>query len=476
MELQTIIAFTIYFVVLISIGLIASWKDNKSSGDITSSRNLNYWVTAISAHASDMSTWIFMGLPAAVFSAGLFQTWIPVGLVLCMFLNWHFIAPKLRRETERYKCFSLAGYFAARFDASAGFLHVFTLAASLIFFIAYISAGFIGMGILFNSLFGISYNTGLLICVAAIIIYTLVGGYVAVAWTDFFQGLFLLGALVIVPIVMISKVGNIEGVMQSLSQQNLSLSMIPDFSFETFINIILLTFGWGLGYFGQPHILSKFMGIRDPNEMYKSKYIGTAWLILTLISATCVGLIGAAYFKGSLEDPQLVFILMVKNNFSLLSAGFILSGVLAATISTADSQILVLANNITEDFYQRLIRKNKARIRELRFVSRISILIVILIPLIVAYGHPSDIFNIVLYSWTGLGASFGPVLIMALYYPKANKYGAISGLCVGALTAAIWPFVDDFIIGRSIPGLVPGFIISILTIFIVSKITAYRNA
>ena len=474
MELYTVIAFTIYFVVLISIGLFAAWRHSKASGSLTSSRSLNYWVTAISAHASDMSTWLFMGLPVAVFSLGLFQAWIPVGLVLCMFLNWHFIAPKLRRETERYECFSLAGYFASRFNDPAGFLHIITLFASLIFFLAYVSAGFIGMGILFNSLFGISYNTGLLICVAAIIIYTFVGGYVAVAWTDFFQGLFLLLVIVVVPIIMIGKVGGINGVMKALSHYNLSLSMIPDFSFDTIINIILLTFGWGLGYFGQPHILSKFMGIRDPNEMHKSKYVGTVWLVLTLFAATCIGLIAVPYFENVISDPQLIFVLMVKDNFSALITGFILSGVLAATISTVDSQILVLANNITEDFYQRIIRKNQARLRELRFVSRVSILLVTIIPLFIAYGRPANIFNIVLYSWTGLGVSFGPLLIMSLYSKRTNKYGAITGLFVGSFTAAIWPFIDNLIqpmIGHSIPGLVPGFILSISTIFIVSICT-----
>lgn len=475
MNTQTILAFTLYFIILIIIGLTAHWRHRHSSGSITSSRSLNYWVTAISAHASDMSNWLFMGLPAAVFVMGLFQAWTAIGLVTCMFLNWHFIAPRLRRDTEHYKCFSLAGYFAARLNASAGFLHIITFIASLLFFTVYVSAGFVGMGILFETLFGIPYGIGIFIGIVVILIYTFVGGYVAVAWTDLFQGLFLLAVIILVPLYILGDVGGIQGVKNAIIEHNLSLTMIPDFSLDTIINIILLTLGWGMGYFGQPHILSKFMGLKNPNEMHKSKYVGSSWLILSLFSGVAVGLVAIPFFNGHLAEPDLVFISMVRDTFTPFLTGLILSGILAATISTIDSQILVLAHTITEDFYQRLIRRNKAPLREMRFVSRVSIIVVIITPFIIAMIRPANIYDLVLYSWTGLGASFGPLIIMCLYSKRVNKYGAIAGLFVGTLMAAIWPILEKMWLTHSvsytIPGLVPSFILSILTISIVSRLT-----
>ena len=261
MQKEILAAFSAYFLILILIGLTAYKKQARSSGSITSSRSLGCWVTAISAHASDMSSWLFMGLPAVVFLTGVFQFWAAVGLTLFMFLNWQFIAKKLRTETEKYQCFSLSGYFGFRFHTPTGALHWISSIMALVFFTFYVAAGFVGMGLLFETVFQIPYHIGICIGISVVVIYTFVGGYVAVAWTDFFQGLFLLVIILVVPFLALEHVGGISKVIAAINIKQLSLQLIPTYSFNTFFKITLLIAGWGLGYFGQPHILSKFMGI-----------------------------------------------------------------------------------------------------------------------------------------------------------------------------------------------------------------------
>ena len=480
MQKEILIAFSAYFLLLVLIGLLAYKKQAKSSGSITSSRSLGYWVTAISAHASDMSSWLFMGLPAAVFLTGVFQFWAAVGLTLFMFLNWQFIAKKLRQETERYGCFSLSGFFGFRFDTPTGSLHWISSVMALVFFTCYVAAGFVGMGLLFESVFAIPYSVGICVGISVVVVYTFVGGYVAVAWTDFFQGLFLLVVIVVVPLFAVYYVGGVDVVWASIQEKGLSLALFPSFTFSTFFDIFILVVGWGLGYFGQPHILSKFMGIKNPKDMHKSKYIGTCWQIITLCAATAVGLVAVAFFKEGTPNPDLLFVKMVQILFHPLIAGFVLCAILAATISTIDSQILVLANLLTEDFYQRSLRKN-ASPQELRLVSRVSIVLIAVLAFFVAYlfNYSVSIYYLVLFSWTGLGCSFGPLLLFALYSKRVNAQGAIAGILSGGLVAAfwtwlLWPQLQSMLpfswVQRDIPAMIPGFLFSSLMILLFSAL------
>ena len=465
-----LISFFIYFAGLIVIGIVAYRRQAQSSELITSSRSLNYWVTAISAQASDMSSWLFMGFPAAVYTIGLRQVWVGVGLVIFMFLNWHFIAPKLRVQTEVYNCFTLSGYFGNRFKVSHGSLRFISSIIALLFFSVYVSAGFVGIGMLFENVFNIQYQTGLYLSICVVVIYILIGGYVAVAWADFFQGIFLIIVIIIVPSFTLVKIGGFNPIGIAMAERGLSLSL-PEIKLKAILEIFFYVLSLGLGYFGQSHILSKFMGIKNTNEIYKAKYIGITWQIISLLSATFVGIVAMAFFKNDIVDPQLIFVIMTKESFFPLVAGFSLCAILAATISTVDSQILVLANVLTEDFYQNIFHKH-ATSQELRIVSRASIVIIAIFSFCIAYGKLSTIYNLVTYAWTGLGVSFGPLLVLSLYCKSINKYGAIAGLVVGGLIAALWPWLSIYF---KIPGMIPGFVLSGFSIIIVSFLTSKKS-
>lgn len=471
MHTQYLIAFFAYFSVLFIIGL-ASHKAQKTSKDfIMGNRSLSYWVTAFSAHASDMSAWLFMAFPAAVFLGGLSQVWIGFGLLMGMFLNWQFVAERLRTETEKYESYTLSSYFESKFGDTSGTIRVLTALMAIIFITFYLSAALMAMGFLLESLFSINYYLGLSIAIFVAMTYTFIGGYYTVAKVDQFQAIFLLIMILIVPIVaFLSLPEGAHSIIQRAQTDSISLGLFHDFSFNGILSTILLVLSWGLGYFGQPHILTKFMGIKCPTELRKSKYVGMAWQISTLTAAACVGLIGIGFFHGTLANPELVFVEMVKSLFYPLLAGIILCGVLAANISTMDSQILVCASVLSEDFYKHMF-KSHASDKELLLVSRLGVIAISLLSLGIAFGKSSSVLDAVLYAWSGLGCSFGPLILMSLYYKKCNKYGAMAGIIVGGTVAGLWPSFGRYIIDYPIPSMIPGFALSILSILTVSKLT-----
>ena len=295
MDMQTTLAFTIYFGILVIIGLAATRKQKTSADFLLGSRSLNYWITAISAQASDMSPWLFMGFPAVVWAHGLIEGWVVIGCIVGNFLSWHFVAPKLRTATEQYHALTLSTYFSRRFDDHRGILRILTAAISLIFFTFYISAGLRGMGMVSETCFGLDYTLAITISTLAVIAYTAIGGFLAVAWADLFQGTFLLIMVVLVPLVALSTLpGGIADVLQAAQSKNISLSLLPDFSFTGLVSALVIAAGWGLGYFGQPHILSKFMGIGDVKEMSKAKMVGFSWQVVVLSAAVAIGLIDSS--------------------------------------------------------------------------------------------------------------------------------------------------------------------------------------
>ena len=468
-----LLAIICYLIALTFVGIFSYRKHLSATDFIIGNRSLNYWLTALAAHASDMSSWLFMGYPAIILTGGLFNAWAAIGLILFMFLNWQLIAPKIRVATEKYNSLTFSSFFESRLADTSGLIRVFTACMSLIFYTIYISSGLVGLGLLIETLFNINYNLGILIGICVVVPYVFTGGYVTLAWIDLFQGLFLMCVIIFVPFYLLPQVGGWAGISDTITTQKLTRSLLPDFSGMTLFNLISITAGWGLGYFGQPHIVTKFMGIRNADEIYKSKYIGMSWMVIALSAATCVGLVGIAYFQGGLQDSEHVFIEMVKESFHPFFIGLILCAVLAATINAMSSQVLVLSSSLTEDFYKRIVKKN-ASSAELLIVSRVGVIIVALVAFFIAYAKLSSIYSLVLYAWSGLGSSFGPLLLLCLYWKGVNKYGAWAGILSGGIIAGIWPYINHFI-PITIPSMLPGFTTSFLLIIIVSYLTRHRE-
>lgn len=456
-------AFILYFSLLINIGIYFYNKNKKQSDFSLANRSLNYWVTAISAQASDMSDWLFMAYPGAVFAIGISQVWIAIGLCFFMFLTWHFIAPKIRVETEKYNALTLSTFFEKKFNDSTHNIRIISGIFCLYFFIFYIAAGLVGLGKVFELAFEIDYSTGIILGLSLSVVYTLLGGLLAIAWSDFFQGMFLLGCIILVPWYATNSLGGFEHLYDSL--QIFSSQYRSVWPAEGVVATIFAILSWGIGYFGQPHILINFMGINNPKDLAKSKVVGSSWQIIALISAIFVGLVGKVMLFGTIADPELVFIVMVKQLFSPFIAGFILCAILAATISTMNTQALISSSLITQDLLFPVI-KTKLTEQQKVMYTRLATLIIPALSLIVAYQSRVSILKLVLYAWSGLGSCFGPIVILSLYSTILNRYGVLAGLLSGGATAMIWPFIPS-----SIPTLVAGFLINGTIATIVSKKT-----
>jgi len=471
-----LLPFLCYFCFLLIVGLVSHHRQTSSTDFILGNRSLNFWVTALSAHASDMSSWLFMAFPAAIFIGGLSQSWIAFGLLIGMFLNWQLIARKLRTQTEKYDSYTLSTFFERRFNDQSGTIRIVTALMAIFFLTCYVSAGLIAMGGIFESVFGINFYLGLTIASGVMLAYTFVGGFITVAWTDLFQALFLICVIILVPIVAYMQLDNgYESILTAAQTQNISLDVLPDLSFDSILTIVFLILSWGLGYFGQPHILTKFMGINDVANMNKSKYLGMTWQFIALVSALCIGLVGIAFHNNGLANPELVFVEMVKSLFHPLAAGFILCGVLAASMSTMDSQILVCGSVLSEDFYKHLVNKNASQ-KELLIVTRLGVVLISTLSLFLALNKNSTIQEAVLYAWSGLGCAFGPLMLLSLYSKKVNKYGAITGIFVGGLIAGTWDIVNPYLLDIVVPAMIPGFFISFISIYAVSLVTAKESA
>ena len=471
-----LIGFIFYIAIIVIIGIVA-YRQNKKSKSYNQiflgGRSINYVLTAFSAHASDMSDWLFMAFPATFYVSGLVNAWIAIGLVAGMFITWQYIAPQLRKITEKLNVMTLSSYFEKRYKDTSGILRLMSAFMSILFFLIYIAAGLKGFGFLAESVFNLSYFTGVILAIACIIIYIFWGGYRTLAWIDCFQAIFLLVVVFIVPTIGLLRIGGFGAIVTQAAQKNISLSLLPD-NFTGIINALFLAIGWSVGYFGTPHILTKFMGISDVKEMSKAKYIGLTWQICVLVAAGLVGLIGIVYFPVELANKELVFVELVKDLFNQLQIGFILSAVAGATLSVITAQVLVLVSVITEDLYHCSLRKNATE-KELLFVYHLTILFIAFISFFVSLDRSNSIQQLVTYAWMGFGCSFGPLVLLSLHSDYVNKYGAISSMLVGGMIAAFWQISvkSIFLIkyGLDIPAVIPGFILSILFAYIISYIT-----
>ncbi len=462
-------AIVVYFLIVLAVGYF-SYRRNISADDfIIGGRSMNYWLTALAAHASDMSSWLFLGYPAAIFTKGLIGAWTAIGLIVCMYLNWKWIAPKIRVATEQYNSLTFSSFFESRLGDTTGLIRLFSALILVVFYTIYISAALIGMGDLLTSLFNINYGIAILIGIVIVVPYVFIGGYRTLAWIDLFQGFFLLGVIIFIPLYLLGSVGGFYGIGKSFEMNHLARRLIPDFSGATLLTIVSMSLGWGLGYFGQPHIVTKFMGIKNVSEIHKSKWIGMSWMTLSLAAATLVGAVGVAFFNGFLPNPEEVFIKMVQKSFHPFIVGFVLCAVMAATINAMSSQVLVLTSSLTEDFYKRMLRPY-ASSKELLLISRLGVILVGGIAFTIAYHKTSSIYNLVNYAWSGIGSSFGPLVILSLYSNRVNKYGAWAGILSGGVTAGLWPLINS-----TIAPMLPGFFISMVMNIVVSHATRRKE-
>lgn len=472
MHLPIVAAFIVYFGLLLAIGFIFHRKQKSSSDYIMGNRSLNFWLVALSAHASDMSAWLFMAFPMSIFVLGLYRIWIALGLLIGMYLNWQFVAPRLRSMTEQYHCVTLSSFFEKRFDDRSGIIRVLSAVVMVIFLTLYLSAGLIAMGNLFESLFGLDYHIGLAIAMLVVVSYTFVGGFNTVAWIDLFQAIFLLVVILFVPFFAYSTLSGWSQIIESAQAQQIPLSWMPS-DFNDALTIFSLALGWGLGYFGMPHIITKFMGIRDVTEMYKSKWLGMSWQLLALAAGAFVGIVGIAYFPGGLEKPEMVFVEMVKELFHPFLGGIILCAIIAANLSTMDSQILVCGSMMSKDIYVPFHRTPPSD-RKVLWFSKLSVIFISLIALVLSFNRSATILDTVLYSWSGLGSAFGPLVLMSLYSTTINRYGAIAGIVVGTVVSMIWPTLNPYLSAYEILPMLPAFFLSALSIYLVSLWTRHE--
>jgi len=461
---QIIFSFIMYFAVLVGIGLFFYSRSKNAGSFLVANRSLNYWVTAIAAQSSDMGSWLFLGYPAVVFLHGSIKIWVAVGLVIFMYLNWLLIAAKLRTATERYRSFTLPTFFERRFDDASGVLRMLSAIVALFFFLLYLAAGLVGLGTLFESVFHISYYTGILIGTAITVAYILIGGFFAVAWCNLFQGIFLMVMIVTVPLYALHIMGGANSIYTQATIQGISLHFIPT-DISSLLLILFNIASFGLGYFGQPHILVNFMSIDNVDNVKNATRVGITWQILVLAAASAIGLIGIGYFQHGINNPEHIFVQMTTDLFPPLLAGFVLCAILAAALSTINTQLLVAAGNFAEDIYPKFAHRTITS-HHLVNVSRGATVIIALLAMLIAYNIRSTIYDLVLYAWSGLGSAFGPLVIAALYYKQPTRQGAIAGLITGSCIGLMWPFFNT-----SIPTLVPGLGISMVVIIAVSMIT-----
>lgn len=482
METGTLISLALYFIAMLGIGLYAyRTSTDDVSGYMLGGRRLGPGVTALSAGASDMSGWMLMGLPGAMYVAGISQIWIAVGLVIGAFLNYLILAPRLRVYTEvANDSITIPDYFANRFEDRSKILRILSSLVIIVFFTLYTSASLVAGGKLFDSSFGMDYSTGLFVTAGVVAAYTLFGGFLAVSMTDFVQGCIMFLSLVLVPVVAFTHLGGIEQVSTDVSQINSAmLALFTNAKTGEALSAlgVISLLAWGLGYFGQPHIIVRFMAISSVKAIPTARRIGMSWMIVSIIGALATGFVGVAYVaqtKMTLDDPETIFVVFSQFLFHPLIGGFLLAAILAAIMSTISSQLLVTSSSLTGDFYQAFLRKDASQ-SELVLVGRISVLVVSIVAIALAWDPQNTILNLVSNAWAGFGAAFGPVIIISLFWKRMTRAGALAGMLTGAGTVLFWIYSPVTIDGQSLSSwmyeIVPGFILCTVAVVLVSLFT-----
>ena len=475
------ITFAIYILLMIGIGF-AAWRSIKTLDDyILGGRDLGSFVTAMSAGASDMSGWLLLGLPGALYLSGASESWIAIGLIIGAYCNWKFVAGPLRVYTEHTQnALTLPDYFSHRFEDNSRLLRIFSAVIILVFFAIYSASGIVAGARLFESVFHVPYSQALWVGAGATIAYTMIGGFLAVSWTDTVQATLMIFALILAPIMIILAVGGVDSSMALITQANpanLEFFKGGIEHWQTWVAIIS-TAAWGLGYFGQPHILARFMAAESVKAIPAARRISMTWMILCLFGAMAVGFFGIAYFAQHpdqagpvTKNNERVFIELSTLLFNPWVAGVLLSAILAAIMSTLSCQLLVCSSALTDDFYKGMIRKNASQ-KELVWVGRGTVLLISIIAIVLAQNPESKVLGLVSYAWAGFGAAFGPVVLFSLGWKAMTRNGALAGMIVGALTVIVWKQFAWF----GLYELVPGFIFASAAIYLVSKFGAPPSA
>lgn len=463
-SLPLIATFAGYLLLMIGIGLWAYRRTKTFDDYILGGRSLGSLVTALSAGASDMSGWLLMGLPGAAYLGGVSEGWIAVGLVLGAWANWHVVAGPLRVYTERAKnALTLPDYFTHRFDDRERVLRVVSALVILVFFAVYCASGIVAGAKLFEEVFGLPYAQALWWGAAVTIAYTFIGGFLAVSWTDTVQATLMIFALLLVPVMVIVGVGGVGEGLALVEQVDPSRL---DWVGAGGLVAVVSALAWGLGYFGQPHILARFMAAESLAAIPRARRIGMTWMVLCLLGSVSVGVFGIAWYAAHpelvLADPERVFVNLSQQLFNPWVAGVLLSAILAAIMSTLSCQLLVCSSALTEDFYRGFVRPQAGQ-RELVWFGRASVLAVALLAIWIARDPESRVLGLVAYAWAGFGAAFGPVVLLSLTWGRMTRNGALAGVLAGAATVVLWKHT-----GSALYEIVPGFIAATVAVIVVS--------
>lgn len=468
MSTPMLVTFLVYIFGMILIGFIA-WRSTKNFDDyILGGRSLGSLVTALSAGASDMSGWLLMGLPGAIFLSGISESWIAIGLTLGAYINWKLVAGRLRVHTEvNNNALTLPDYFTGRFEDKSRLLRIISALVILLFFTIYCASGIVAGARLFESTFGMSYETALWAGAAATILYTFVGGFLAVSWTDTVQASLMIFALILTPVMVIIAVGGLDDSLLVIKQKSIeNVDMLKGLNFVAIVSLM----GWGLGYFGQPHILARFMAADSHHTIVNARRISMTWMILCLAGTCAVGFFGIAYFSNNPalagavnQNSERVFIELAQILFNPWIAGVLLSAILAAVMSTLSCQLLVCSSAITEDLYKAFFRQGAGQ-KELVWVGRCMVLVVALVAIALAANPENRVLGLVSYAWAGFGAAFGPVVLFSVLWSRMTRNGALAGMIVGAVTVIVWKQFGWL----GLYEIIPGFVFASIAIMAVS--------
>ncbi|OIN26290.1 sodium/proline symporter PutP [Vibrio barjaei] len=464
--------FIAYLALMLAIGVIAYKRTANSSDYFLGGRSLGPWPAALSAGASDMSGWLLLGLPGYAYAAGIEAFWLAGGLLVGTWLNWLICAKRLRTYSITTDALTLPEYLSRRFNDNSKVIQVVSAFFILLFFLFYTSSGLVAGGKLFETVFGLDYTIAVIIGTVCVVSYTLFGGFLAVSWTDLVQGLLMAAALMIVPVIgMQGGFGQLTSDLEAINPELLTLWNDTKGQPLSAIAIISLV-AWGLGYFGQPHILARFKASRSNKDLTTARRIAVIWSALSMLGAMLVGVVGLVYTTGTggdvLADGEKIFMLLVNALFHPVVAGILLAAILAAIMSTADSQLLVSSSALAEDFYKQIINKD-ATSEQVVMVGRVGVILLSIIALVLAMTPDSSVLGLVSYAWAGFGAAFGPAILLSLYWSGMNRNGAIAGILVGGVTIVVWKQLTGGIF--DIYEIVPGFILSWIAIMVVSSMT-----
>lgn len=470
-----LLAIIVYMIAMLAIGWYAFRKTSSLSDYMLGGRGLGATVTALSAGAADMSGWLLMGLPGAIYLSGLVEAWIAIGLTVGAYLNWLLVAPRLRVYTQVAKdSITIPSYLDNRLRDNTKLLRISSGTIILVFFTFYVSSGMVSGGKFFESSFGLDYHTGLLVVSAVVVAYTLFGGFLAVSYTDVIQGLIMLITLIAVPVVGIFLTDGIGETIDSIKQVDPDmLSLLPA---SASVAAIISSVAWGLGYFGQPHIIVRFMAISSVKETKNARRIGIGWMIFSLLGALATALVGVAYFQqqgDKIKDAETVFIVMSQILFHPFIAGIALAAILAAIMSTISSQLIVTSSALVEDIYKALLKKDGTD-KHYVFMGRLAVFFISIFAAIVAWNPKNSILDLVAFAWAGFGAAFGPIILLSLFWKKLTNYGALAGMVAGAIVAFVWGKIES--LSSSLYEIVPGFIACSIVAIIVSILTYKPNA